>query len=230
MAFVNVGGHGLPPTDAGPRAKRPKWSVNPNACDVCRKRKSKCRVTSSTGACERCIEIVQRCSLQVEEIDDVGDVLGESPATATASDQATRERGQTDLRGLTIDNRRILVRLDERTKDLEKVLRHVQHLNQQLSQRLAPGAAMLASREFYGEKEDGIGDDDDMEDSVAALGQEILGTSLLYVTGMNLHDHTSFIDPVGMGLVNSTGMQSLIERYVTDASAATSEVVADLTR
>lgn len=204
-----------------PQAKRPKWSANPNACDVCRKRKTKCRVTKRSGACDRCIETVQACSLYVRrpdgsdsqgEGDEDIEALGDGGGTGSSGGRVDRERGQTDVRGLTIDNRRILVRLDQRTKDLEIMVRHLTSINQQMSHHPLPSDG-FANRDFHGEREDGVGDDDDMEESVQELLGNLLGTSLLYVTGMNLHDHTVFLDPVGAGLMSMTSMDALIERY-----------------
>ena len=155
---------------------------------------------------------MQRCSLSLTGPDDIGDDDGGVGLDANAR-TAEHERGQTDLKGLTIDNRRILLRLDERTKDLERMIRDLRSAGrQQMARRSAP-ADRLASREFYGEREDGVGDDDDLEDSVQELLSNILGTSLLYVTGMNIHDHTVFVDPVGSGLITSSSMDVLLDRY-----------------
>jgi hypothetical protein len=67
-------------------------------------------------------------------------------------------------------------------------------------------------REFSGTREDGIGDDDDVEEGILEMLTRRLGTSLLYVTGMNLHDRTSFVDPVGAGLISETGIETVFER------------------
>jgi hypothetical protein len=184
-------------------SKRPRWTVNAEACLFCRKRKSRCRVTSASGACERCREAGQRCSLQTE--DDRND---HHQDTATFGEGGSREM---DLLGQLVESRRLLVRLDSRTKDLMEMLGG-QGLARYVGDRRPSVTQDRLGREFSGIREDGVGDDDDIEDGIQDLLTRRLGTSLLYVTGINLHDRTSFVDPVGAGLIPDTGMKSVMER------------------
>jgi hypothetical protein len=188
-------------------SKRPRWTVNPEACLVCRKRKSRCRVISASGACERCRETAQRCSLQHSDSPD--DLT--HPDEFDLSGLAEGSSRAQDLMAQVNEHRRLLVRLDHRTKDLLDMVRA------QSGPRFAERCRAVQpleglGREFSGTREDGIGDDDDIEEGIQEMLTRRLGTSLLYVTGMNLHDRTSFVDPVGAGLISETGIETVYER------------------
>jgi len=109
------------------------------------------------------------------------------------------------------ESRRLLIRLDAKTNHLMDILRG-QDVSHDMGNRRLPSSHEFLGREFSGIREDGVGDDDDIEDEIQDLLSRRLGTSLLYVTGMNLHDRTSFIDPVGTGFISDTGMLSVMER------------------
>lgn len=188
-------------------SKRPRWTVNPEACLVCRKRKSRCRVISASGACERCREFSQRCSLQHSDVP--GNIANSDELDISIPAEGSY-RGP-DLMTQVNEHRRLLVRLDHRTKDLLDIVR-AQSGSQYTERRRPIHTQDGLGREFSGTREDGIGDDDDIEEGIQEMLTRRLGTSLLYVTGMNLHDRTSFVDPVGAGLISETGIESVFER------------------
>jgi len=185
-------------------SKRPRWTVNAEACTFCRKRKSRCRVTSSSGACERCLECDQRCSLRIEDVEGDGPLLERGNAASLAGG-ASRGQESTDR---AVDSRRLLTRIDKRTDELLAIVRA------QDSRHHAADHTSHQSlgHEFSGTREDGLGDDDDIEEGIQEVLSRRIGTSLLYVTGINLHDRTTFVDPIGAGLISESGMQSVMER------------------
>ena len=194
-------------SNESPSSKRPKRTVNPEACLVCRKRKSRCRVISASGACERCRETAQRCSLQQSDSPD-------DPTHSEMLDMSYPAVGSfpgQDLMAQVDENRRLLARLDHRTKDLLDIVR-AQSGSQYAQCRKPVQPRDGLGREFGGTREDGVGDDDDVEEGIQELLTRRLGTSLLYVTGMNLHDRTSFVDPVGAGLISKAGIETVFER------------------
>lgn len=188
----------------GSAYKRPRWTVNAEACVFCRKRKTRCRVTSASGACERCIESAQRCSLSSK--DDQEDHVRDSSDRAGSS--GTREQS---LSNHITETRLMLARLDDRTRALLEICRGRKGSHSGENRMLQSTHDGLG-REFSGIREDGVGDDDDIEEGIQDLLSRRLGTSLLYVTGINLHDRTSFVDPVGAGLISESGMKSILER------------------
>jgi hypothetical protein len=188
--------------------KRPRWTVNGEACTFCRKRKSRCRITSTTGACERCRESDLRCSLQTEDNREDDTQHGLREASDSMAEGSSKGH---EMSNYINESRRLLIRLDAKTNHLMDILRG-QDGSQDTGTRRLSSSHEILGREFSGTREDGVGDDDDIEDEIQDLLSRRLGTSLLYVTGMNLHDRTSFIDPVGAGLISDTGMGSVMER------------------
>jgi hypothetical protein len=189
-------------------SKRPRWTVNVEACTFCRKRKSRCRVTSTTGACDRCRESDLRCSLKIEDDQEENTQLGLLEDLDPVAESSSRGR---EMSNYINESRRLLIRLDGKTNQLMDILRG-QNGSHYMDTRRPTSSHEVLGREFSGTREDGVGDDDDIEDEVQDLLSRRLGTSLLYVTGMNLHDRTSFVDPVGAGLLSNTGMESVMER------------------
>jgi hypothetical protein len=60
-----------------------------------------------------------------------------------------------------------------------------------------------------GVRPDGIGDDDEMEPEIWDLLLGSIGSSLLVVTGLNIHDRVVFRDPIEEGVVSENGFRSI---------------------
>jgi hypothetical protein len=60
--------------------------------------------------------------------------------------------------------------------------------------------------------EAGGGEDDGIQGEGQDLMSRRLGTSILYITDINLNRWTVFIHPVGAGLISSTGIGSVMKR------------------
>ncbi|GFZ46644.1 hypothetical protein JCM24511_03864 [Saitozyma sp. JCM 24511] len=104
------------------------------------------------------------------------------------------------------DERSLLHRINKRTSDIQRLLRCLvterhQHPLNSLS---------LAERRIL---EDGVGDGDDVEAPVARLLGTTIGSSLLVVSGLNLHDRTIFIDPVAGGCISAAKMDQVTSQF-----------------
>lgn len=62
-----------------------------------------------------------------------------------------------------------------------------------------------------GNREDGVGHVDEMAPGVSELLLGSIGTSLLVVTGLNIHDHVIFRDPVEEGVLSIEGWHGAYE-------------------
>jgi hypothetical protein len=104
------------------------------------------------------------------------------------------------------DERSLLRRINQRTRDIQRLLRCLvterhQHPLHSLS---------LAEQKIL---EDGVGDGDDVEANVARLLGTTIGSSLLVVSGLNLHDRTVFIDPVAGGCISAAKMDQVTSQW-----------------
>lgn len=63
-----------------------------------------------------------------------------------------------------------------------------------------------------GDRPDGVGDGDDIEDAVKGLLSTSIGPCLLVASGVNVHDRSSFLCPVAEGLVSA---QDFCVAYMT---------------
>jgi hypothetical protein len=184
----------------------------PVACDACKKRKSRCEVDSPAG-CHRCRILGTPCNATGEQVQ----VLVPKSNTTEEARPKSRSRiigSETDASGDDEDNmsatssaapkdeRSLLRRINQRTRDIQRLLRCLvterhQHPLHSLS---------LAEQKIL---EDGVGDGDDVEANVARLLGTTIGSSLLVVSGLNLHDRTVFIDPVAGGCISAAKMDQV---------------------
>lgn len=178
------------------------------ACEACQKRKSRCEVfRSSRRICHRCEVLGTGCSLQ--SLTDIAtEVLAQDNSTQNSDVAGVSQVGLPpvsvgDSIGAPQDNsddvKTMMLRIDQRTSEVERIMR-----------RLLDNAAgfgpptPLSSGDMFCDREDGIGDGDDIEQTVQEMLQTSIGTSLLAVSGLNLHDRTRFLDPVTSGLLSES--------------------------
>lgn len=83
------------------------------------------------------------------------------------------------------------------------------------SERDEPSLRSLSLPEVpRGVRPDGVGDGDDFEPAIKRLLQSSLGTSLLMVTGLNIHDRGRLICPIEEGLVSRDHFKSIYSTSV----------------
>jgi hypothetical protein len=116
--------------------------------------------------------------------------------------------------------RHMIRQVDNRTAHVEKLLGQV--LSHLPSWDLRSSSlANNGGGDTFADRADGVGDGDDVEQAVNDLLSVSVGTGLLVVSGLNIHDRNSMVDPVGTGLVSATGMKDVCVRYVINNAFVT---------
>lgn len=169
------------------------------ACEACQKRKSRCEVFSATTpVCHRCQVLGTECSLQLKDlaVDEAHDHAKRTDSDAVRLPDPTPGSG---------DFKDIVSRIDQRTAEVERIMRRLLATSNNTVATSIP----FSSCDTFGDREDGVGDGDDMEQTVWELLQHSVGTSLQAMSGLNLHDRTRFQDPITSGLLSEPGFNDV---------------------
>lgn len=197
-----------------PKRKRMHSKKAAVACEACQRRKSRCEVFSVAGkACHRCQVLGTECSLQADSTDAV---VPDPPVPVPVTLAATSTSGTAGSTptNTAVDFTAMVQRIDQRTAEVERIMRHLLDTKgggAASALGLAPPTP-LSSGDTFGDREDGVGDGDDIEQTVWELLQRSIGTSLQGMTGLNLHDRTRFHDPILSGLVSESGFNDVCIR------------------
>lgn len=172
-----------------PNPKRMHRKKAPFACEACQKRKSRCEVFSATSdVCHRCDLLGTECTLAALR----GSIQSAIP-TRTVDGTDGSDAGRSS--GLNADALKVLVEhIDQRTSEIVRLLHNKSHSTSSTPPFFSPGAVSA--------REDGVGDGDDIEPEVWELLHHSNGVALQVMTGLNIHDRTSFHDPVLNGVLS----------------------------